>query len=170
MILSFVLLFLRGLNFGIDFEGGTSWQVQMAAGRTADVAEVRDLIGRSASPTRRSACSPGADGQRAACRRRVLDDPIRRSHDDLAKYGGVQAADVQFPPQRHGRHVHVHGQEGVTPTEAGVTTALAETGSRTRPSVDGQDVTITVEDAAGEPDETGRRRRSRSTRATTPTT
>ncbi|HTD50546.1 MAG TPA: hypothetical protein VK771_08100, partial [Acidimicrobiia bacterium] len=32
IVLSFVALFARGLNFGLDFEGGTSWQVQMVHG------------------------------------------------------------------------------------------------------------------------------------------
>ena len=32
ILLSFAALFTRGLNFGIDFEGGTSWQVRMASG------------------------------------------------------------------------------------------------------------------------------------------
>jgi len=35
ILLSFVALFARGLNFGIDFEGGTSWQVRMANGNIA---------------------------------------------------------------------------------------------------------------------------------------
>ena len=46
VVLSLVLLFgVRGLNFGIDFEGGTAWQV--ADGRRArprSVADVRDLL------------------------------------------------------------------------------------------------------------------------------
>src|SRR5207245_3740842 len=42
--LSFVALFTRGLNFGIDFEGGTSWQVRMASGHSAHVADVRDAL------------------------------------------------------------------------------------------------------------------------------
>src|ERR1051325_4774850 len=44
LLLSFVLMFTRCLRFGIDFEGGTSWQVRMANGRTAHVAEVRDTL------------------------------------------------------------------------------------------------------------------------------
>src|SRR5204863_77519 len=44
LLLSVVLLFTRGLEFGIDFEGGTSWQVRMASGHSAKVAEVRDLL------------------------------------------------------------------------------------------------------------------------------
>ena len=44
MVLALLLLTLRGLNLGIDFKGGTSWQVNMQGGKHAKVAEVRDLI------------------------------------------------------------------------------------------------------------------------------
>ena len=44
MVLAVLLVGVRGLNFGIDFEGGTAWQVQMAGGKSAKVAEVRDLL------------------------------------------------------------------------------------------------------------------------------
>ena len=46
LVLSLLLLGVRGLNLGIDFKGGTAWQVPMAAGKTAKVADVRTAITR----------------------------------------------------------------------------------------------------------------------------
>ena len=43
IILSIVLVGVRGLNFGIDFKGGTEWKVQMAHG-SAKVSDVRKII------------------------------------------------------------------------------------------------------------------------------
>ena len=45
VVLSLLLLSVRGLNLGIDFEGGTAWQVQMKGAKSAKVAEVRSLLG-----------------------------------------------------------------------------------------------------------------------------
>src|SRR5262249_34073704 len=44
IILSLVIWGVRGLNFGIDFRGGTQWSVQMASGKHASVSEVRDIL------------------------------------------------------------------------------------------------------------------------------
>ncbi len=41
ILIGFVSLFARGLNFGIDFEGGTAWEVKAP---TESVAEARDAI------------------------------------------------------------------------------------------------------------------------------
>ena len=37
-------LYFKGLNLGIEFEGGTSWQVRMAEGKSADIEDVRDVL------------------------------------------------------------------------------------------------------------------------------
>src|SRR5690349_25175182 len=44
IVLSFVALFTRGLNFGIDFEGGTSCQVRMAKRHSAHITKVPDAL------------------------------------------------------------------------------------------------------------------------------
>jgi preprotein translocase subunit SecF len=44
MVLSVLLLATRGLNFGVDFKGGTSIEVRHKAG-PADIAKLRDLAG-----------------------------------------------------------------------------------------------------------------------------
>ena len=43
MVLAIVLLTVRGLNFSIEFKGGTEWQVKVANGKHASITEVRDV-------------------------------------------------------------------------------------------------------------------------------
>jgi len=43
VVISVVTLALAGLNLGIDFEGGTQWEVKVASGRAA-TADVRDAL------------------------------------------------------------------------------------------------------------------------------
>ncbi|HKH26144.1 MAG TPA: hypothetical protein VKB11_03310, partial [Acidimicrobiia bacterium] len=43
LLIAVVAMFTRGLNLGIDFEGGTSWQVPVE-GKSAAVGDVRDLV------------------------------------------------------------------------------------------------------------------------------
>ena len=88
LLLSFVALFTRGLNFGIDFEGGTSWQVQMAHGRTAHVADVRDLLAPLGFTDAKVSILSGANGQsvnvQAAPRRRPDQDDQGHAGDATA--------------------------------------------------------------------------------------
>src|SRR5262249_3670614 len=44
VVVSLALVAVRGLNFGIDFKGGTEWRVQMANNKSASVADVRSLV------------------------------------------------------------------------------------------------------------------------------
>ncbi len=43
LAIGFAALFVNGLNLGIEFEGGTAWQVEVS-GRDPQVAEVRDVL------------------------------------------------------------------------------------------------------------------------------
>src|SRR5262245_24846384 len=45
MALSLALFFVRGLNYGVDFKGGSMIEVQSTTG-PADVAALRDKLGR----------------------------------------------------------------------------------------------------------------------------
>ena len=73
-IVAITLFFTHGLNFGIDFKGGTLLEVQAKSG-TADIASMRATLERSRSRRRPAAAvrrsRRGADpGCRAARRRR----------------------------------------------------------------------------------------------------
>ena len=79
VVLSLVLFGVRGLNLGIDFEGGTAWSVQMTGGKSASVADVRAILADAGfSDAKVSVLTPpggGTDTVRVEAR--VIDDPHR---------------------------------------------------------------------------------------------
>jgi preprotein translocase subunit SecF len=146
IVLSLVLWGVRGLNFGIDFRGGTAWSVAMQGGKHASVADVRDLLSKEGFNDAKVSIltPPGGGAQTIRVEARVIDDPTVVVQDALAKYGGVSASDVQVPSGTGGSFTFT-AKKGITPTVDGVKAALA--GSRlTNPDVkvDGQNVTVSV--------------------------
>ncbi len=147
IVLSLLLLFVRGLNLGIDFEGGTSWQIPMKGGKAAKVADVRSLLSTLGfgNATVSVLTPPGGGGQTVRVQARVAStDPVVDVQTALAKYGGVNVADVQVPQTTPGAFTFT-AKTGVTPTVAGVKGVLAGT-KLTNPTVTvkGQAVTINV--------------------------
>jgi preprotein translocase subunit SecF len=146
IVLSLLLLFVRGLNLGIDFEGGTAWQIQMKGAKSAKVADVRSLLtGVGFGNANVSVLTPpGGGAQTLRVEARVIGDPIDEVQTALAKYGGVNAADVQVPNANGGSFTFTT-KKGFTPTEAGVKAAVAGT-QLTNPTVkvSGSNVTVTV--------------------------
>jgi preprotein translocase subunit SecF len=148
IVLSILLFFVRGLNFGIDFEGGTAWQVQMTGGKTAKVADVRSLLATLGFDNANVSVltPPGGGAPSVRVEARVIDDPTHVVQVALAKYGGVQDKDVQFATNGTGGGSFTFtAKQGVTPTTSGVTSALA--GSQlTSPQVkvSGRAITVTV--------------------------
>ncbi len=146
VVVSLLLLGVRGLNLGIDFEGGTSWQVPMKAGTTAKVADVRSLLdGLGFGNANVSVLTPpGGGAQTVRVEAKVIDDPIDAAQTALAKYGGVNPGDVTVPNSDGGTFTFT-AKPGVKPTVEGVTNALASTQVKNaKVKVDGQVVTITV--------------------------
>jgi preprotein translocase subunit SecF len=136
VVLSLLLLSVRGLNLGIDFEGGTAWQVQMKGANTAKVADVRSLLGKLGFNDAKVSLltPPGGGGETVRVEARVIDDPTHIVQLALAKYGGVSDKDVQFSPSGSGGSFTFTAKQGVTPTADGVKSALV--GSRlTKPTV-----------------------------------
>ncbi len=90
-----VSLGLRGLVFGIDFEGGTAWQLETARAKgRPSVAEVRDVI----KPLGLDTAKVQVLGDRGI---RVQFDHVKRGpqnevRDALAKYAGIKAPDVSI--------------------------------------------------------------------------
>jgi preprotein translocase subunit SecF len=94
IVIALVAIFTRGLNLGIDFEGGTSWQVPVK-GKSASVGDVRDVLRPFGVTDAKVLVLKGDSGTSA----RVQSKDIKPSEegnvtDALAKYGGVQRADV----------------------------------------------------------------------------
>jgi preprotein translocase subunit SecF len=148
IVLSLLLLFVRGLNLGIDFEGGTAWQVQMKGGKSAKVADVRTLLGslgfNNANVSVLTPPGGGAPSVRVEARV-ISSDPTNVVQAALAKYGGVNDADVAFSQSGSGGSFTFTAKAGVNPTVGGVTSALA--GARlTNPQikVSARTVTVTV--------------------------
>jgi preprotein translocase subunit SecF len=146
IILSLVIWGVRGLNFGIDFRGGTQWSVEMVGGKHASVADVRTLLSKEGfGDANVSILSPpGGGAQTIRVEARVIDDPTVVVQNALAKYGGVGAADVQVPSGTGGDFTFT-AKKGNTPTVDGVKAALVGT-RLTNPQVkvDGQNVTVSV--------------------------
>jgi preprotein translocase subunit SecF len=146
ILLSFVALFARGLNFGIDFEGGTSWQVTMANGKTAHVTDVRDILGPLGFGNATVSTLSGKNGQSVNVQDRLVSDPIQEIEQSLATYGGVTPADVQFQQgATNGGSFTFTAKAPVKPTEAGVKAVLAKTElENPTVTVSGQNVTVTA--------------------------
>ena len=147
IVLSFVALFARGLNFGIDFEGGTSWQVRMASGHTAHVADARKLLSSLGFSDAKVSILSGKNGQSVNVQEHVVTDPLEKVRDVLATAGGVTPADVQFnsAPTGAGGAFTFTAAKTVKPNKDTINKALAATKLRGQTvSIDGQNVTVTA--------------------------
>jgi preprotein translocase subunit SecF len=143
MVLSVLLVGVRGLNFGIDFEGGTAWQVKMADG-SASVSEVRDLLRPLGFADAKVSILSG-DGQSVRVQAHVVEDATRQASDALAEYAQVNDADVQFQPTGDGGNFTVTAKEGFTPNKEGVLAALAPLAFENPDvTVNDRDVTVKV--------------------------
>ena len=146
--LSIVFLVVRGLNFGIDFEGGTSWQVSMTHGRSAHVTQVRDILRPFGFSAAKVSVLSGQHGQSVNVQQHLVADPVQTIEDDLATYGGVTAADVQLAePVKAGAPFTFTftAKAPAKPTQAGIEAVLARDKlSGATVNVSGLDVTITT--------------------------
>jgi preprotein translocase subunit SecF len=94
VVIALVAIFTRGLNLGIDFEGGTSWQV-LVKGKSASVSDVRSVISPLGISDAKVLILKGDSGTSV----RVQSKDVKPNAEDavtdaLAKYGGAQRADV----------------------------------------------------------------------------
>ena len=129
LLLSVVLMFTRGLEFGIEFEGGTSWQVRMVGGKPAKVAEVRDVLRPLGFADAKVSILSGTNGQSVNVQEHLVADPTQTIREALALYGHVPDAVVQFQPATGsgGGSFAFSAKKGVKVTEDGVKRALATT-------------------------------------------
>jgi preprotein translocase subunit SecF len=94
ILIALIAIFTRGLNLGIDFEGGTSWQTPVK-GKSASVADVRNVITPLGLSDAKVLVLKGDSGTSV----RVQSKDIQPNEEDavtdaLAKYGGAQRTDV----------------------------------------------------------------------------
>ena len=164
-------LFITGLNFGIEFKGGTSWQVTMADGKNArHVTDVRDVLGPLGFADAKVSDARGTNGQSVNVQDEVVADPIQTIQNTLADDGTVlDPADVQFERNEDGGGTFTftvdqgRRRRRRKPSEGddATTTELATPNV----TVDGQNVTVTRDDAARRARPRRSPSRSRSTRA-----
>ncbi len=146
VILSLVLFGVRGLNLGIDFEGGTAWSVQMKAGTTAKVADVRTILSDLGFGDAKVSVltPPGGGTDTIRVEARVINDPVDVVRSALAKYGQIQNADVTTPTGTGGSFTFT-AKAGAKPTVTGVTAALKGTRlENPKVTVKANAVTVTV--------------------------
>jgi preprotein translocase subunit SecF len=146
LLLSVVALFTRGLNLGIEFEGGTSWQVRMADGRSAQIEDVRDVLRPLGFADSKVSITSGRNGQSVNVQERVIADPVQTVRETLAEYGQVTPNDVQFTgTDGSGGTFSFVADKAVKPSEDDVNRALRPTELRGQTvEIDGQNVTITA--------------------------
>jgi preprotein translocase subunit SecF len=94
ILIAVIALLTQGLNLGIDFEGGTSWQVPVR-GKSASVADVRDVIEPLGLADARVLSLQGDSGASV----RVQSKDVNPAEEDkvtdaLAAYGNVTRTDV----------------------------------------------------------------------------
>src|SRR5256885_6808385 len=94
IVIALVAIFTRGLNLGIDFEGGTSWQTPVK-GKSASVGDVRNVITPLGLGDAKVLVLKGDSGTSVRVQSKNIN-PNEESavSDALAKYGGVQRTDV----------------------------------------------------------------------------
>jgi preprotein translocase subunit SecF len=152
IVLSVGLLAFRGLNLGIDFEGGAAWQVQMQEGKHADIGEVRDRLEEMGFDDTKVSTLSGQGGQSLRVQARVVDDPVQTITDSLAAYGKVSDADVTVEREGEGATFTFTADEDVKPTEEAVQKAVAAAGvDDAEVAITGDDVTVTIKTLPADP-------------------
>jgi preprotein translocase subunit SecF len=130
MVVAIVLLIVRGLNLGIEFKGGTSWNVNAQGGRDPKVTEIRDLLSPLGfNDAKVSVLSSTTDNTKSIrVEARVVDDPVGKMQKALAKYTDQPQASVDFAQDGAGGTFAVTAKQGFTPTKEAATAALNGTG------------------------------------------
>jgi preprotein translocase subunit SecF len=91
IVIAVAALGLKGLNLGIDFEGGTQWQLTLSKG-SASASDVRDAL-KGTGIVDPKVLVLGNDGVRVQAEELKSADRTKVT-DALAKYGSVKATDV----------------------------------------------------------------------------
>jgi preprotein translocase subunit SecF len=94
VLIALIAMFTRGLNLGIDFEGGTSWQVPVE-GKSASVGDVRDVVDPLGLADARVLVLSGDSGESVRVQSKEVNPATEDEVTDaLAQYGGVERSEV----------------------------------------------------------------------------
>jgi preprotein translocase subunit SecF len=94
LLIAVLAMFTRGLNLGIDFEGGTSWQVPVE-GKSVSVGDVRDLVEGLGVSDARVLVLEGDSGQSVRVQSKEVNPAAEdRITDALAQYGNATRGEV----------------------------------------------------------------------------
>ena len=94
ILIGLVAIFTRGLNLGIDFEGGTSWQVPVN-GKSASVGDVRNVLQPLGVGDAKVLVLQGDSGESVRVQTKDVNPADeQRVTDALAQYGGVDRNEV----------------------------------------------------------------------------
>jgi preprotein translocase subunit SecF len=142
-----LVLFVRGLNLGIDFEGGVSWQVDVASGVHPSVAHVRDLVSQAGIHDFKATVGTNPQTGRETIRvqAKVVDDPADTVRRAIARATGRSFDDVQFT--RVGRGGRVVVDKVANPDQAAITravTAVVPASAQPKVTTSGQRVQVTL--------------------------
>jgi preprotein translocase subunit SecF len=94
IIIGIAALAARGLNLGIDFKGGTAWEVKAASGHHVTSGGARDAA-RAGGLVEPSIQILGGDTVRLEADRSTLDEQAK-VRDALASYAGAKSEDVSI--------------------------------------------------------------------------
>jgi preprotein translocase subunit SecF len=159
IVISLLLLVVRGLNFGIEFEGGTQWRVDVQ-NKTPTVAQVRDVIsplGFKDAKVQILSATDGGSGKSIRVDAQVVDDAVSRAEKALAKYGQVQPATIDFKQDGQSGTLELTMKPGVIATKADAVAALKGTGldeADVKVNPDGHGVVVTVKKLPASPVQT----------------
>jgi preprotein translocase subunit SecF len=143
MVISIAALFLRGLNLGIEFEGGTSWQVPVA-GRSPSVPEVRDLLAPLDIGDPKVSVLSGQGEKSIRVQAEVLHDPGQEFSNDLAKYVLVDDSNVNREDNGNGGATFSVAAKN-TPKQAQIESIARRNGiTGAKVTIDGKNVSVVV--------------------------
>jgi preprotein translocase subunit SecF len=141
------LLFVRGLNLGIDFTGGVSWQIDAAKGVHPNVADVRDLVSKAGVSDFKATIgtNPQTNRQTIRVQAKVQDDPSDTVRRAIARATNRPFSEVQFTGVGDGGRFVV--TKAVHPDKVAVVNAVAKVvgaGQHPAVTVNGDQVSVTV--------------------------
>jgi preprotein translocase subunit SecF len=94
ILIAVVAMLTRGLNLGIDFEGGTSWLVPVE-GKSASVTDVREILSPLGLDEAKVLVLEGESGQSVRVQTEDVNPAVEdRVTDALTQYGGVERSEV----------------------------------------------------------------------------
>ena len=109
LLISVTALAFRGLNLGIEFEGGTAWQVTVADDVDASVSDVREILDPLGFEDAKVSTLSGSSGESVRVQAEVVARPGSDDFDRARRAGRPRRSRHPVRTQRgRRRHLHVH--------------------------------------------------------------